>query len=130
MKKIILISLISFSFIFSFIPLVTNAATSTISKKVKVVKSAVVSVQMTAEDFKFIPSVINAKVGDTIKITLIGKDNKHSFSLSAFHENVAVNPGQTKTFSFKVNKKGTFTFRCGVPCGSGHEDMTGTLVVS
>jgi heme/copper-type cytochrome/quinol oxidase subunit 2 len=93
-------------------------------------KSAVVAVSMTAKDFAFVPSVINAKVGDTVKVTLTGADAKHSFVLPTFHVNTVVNPGQTKTFSFKVTKKGTFTFRCGVPCGVGHKDMTGTVIVS
>ncbi|MEI7810359.1 MAG: cupredoxin domain-containing protein [bacterium] len=115
---------------FSFVPFfgnINNASAATVKAKAK---PSVVSVSMTASNFAFTPSVINAKLGDTVKVTLTGADAKHSFALSAFHINTKVNPGQTKTFSFKATKKGTFTFKCGVPCGEGHKDMTGTVVVS
>lgn len=131
MKKFILVYFLSFLVVFSFVPILANAAsTKTVAVKNTKVKNTTVVVKMTAQDFQFTPAVINAHVGDTVKITLTGKDNKHSFLLSALNVNVPVNPGETKTFSFKVTKKGTFTFRCGVPCGLGHRDMTGTLIVS
>ena len=30
---------------------------------------------------------------------------------------------------FIADKTGTFTFKCNVPCGSGHKTMAGTLIV-
>ena len=93
-------------------------------------KPAVISLKMTAKDFEFDPSIIQAHKGDTVKITLTGVDAKHSFLLPAFNVNITIMPGKTKTFSFKVTKVGTFTFRCGVPCGPGHKEMQGTIIVS
>jgi cytochrome c oxidase subunit II len=34
------------------------------------------------------------------------------------------------TLRLTPDKTGTFTFACDVFCGSGHEDMTGTLIVT
>ena len=85
---------------------------------------------MIASNFSFSPSIIKAKQGDTIKIKLTGADAEHSFYLPAFKVDSAVMPGETKTFSFKVTKKGTFAFTCHIPCGSGHKDMKGTVIVS
>ena len=36
---------------------------------------------------------------------------------------------ETKKVEFVADKAGTFSFRCSVPCGSGHQLMQGTLVV-
>ena len=122
--------------VISFIPFLASASStkiSTTNNKVtqtsKTTKSNIVAVSIVASDFAFTPSVINAKQGDTIKLTLTGADAKHSFYLPAFKVNTIVNPGQTKTVSFKVNKKGSFTFTCHIPCGSGHKDMKGTVIV-
>jgi cytochrome c oxidase subunit 2 len=41
-----------------------------------------------------------------------------------------VNPGATATVRFTPNKTGKFTFSCDVFCGEGHEDMTGTIIVT
>lgn len=125
MKKFIAYSLLSFAFVFSFSPLLAGAVTTTVK-----VKPTVVTANISVTNYAFSPSVINAHVGDTIKITLTDKEGKHSFALSAFKVNVPINAGQTRTFSFKVTKRGTFAFRCGVPCGPGHRNMTGVVIVS
>jgi hypothetical protein len=39
-------------------------------------------------------------------------------------------PGQTASLQFTPDRTGSFTFLCDVFCGSGHEDMNGTLIVS
>jgi heme/copper-type cytochrome/quinol oxidase subunit 2 len=31
--------------------------------------------------------------------------------------------------TFVADKAGTFTWRCNIPCGAGHQHMTGKLVV-
>jgi cytochrome c oxidase subunit 2 len=120
--------------VLTFIPFLANAKTIPIPNKNKNVsivnKAKTVAVDMVVNNFSFSPSVINAKQGDTIKIKLTGADAEHSFYLPAFKVNIAVMPGKTKTFSFKVTKKGTFSYTCHIPCGSGHKDMKGTVVVS
>jgi cytochrome c oxidase subunit 2 len=41
-----------------------------------------------------------------------------------------IEPGSSKTVTFVADKAGTFKFFCNVPCGEGHREMTGQLVVN
>ena len=88
-----------------------------------------IEIAMTAKQYEFDPSVINAKMGDTIVIKITSLDVEHGFSLPEFGVNEVISPGEHKTITFKANKQGEFTFRCSVYCGSGHQSMTGKIVV-
>jgi cytochrome c oxidase subunit II len=39
-------------------------------------------------------------------------------------------PGTTSRLRFTPDKSGEFGFHCDVFCGSGHENMTGTVIVT
>ena len=43
--------------------------------------------------------------------------------------NEVIRKDKTTEIEFIADKKGTFTFSCSVPCGSGHLNMKGTLIV-
>jgi heme/copper-type cytochrome/quinol oxidase subunit 2 len=87
-------------------------------------------IDMTATDWSFTPNVIQAKVGEKVIVHLKGVSGQHSFAIPDLGINVAINPGETKDIEIPTDKAGTFTFRCFVPCGPGHKDMTGQLVVN
>lgn len=87
-------------------------------------------INMTAEKFKFSPSTVTVNMGDTVEIHLTSKDVAHGFGLPDFNVNQTVDPGGSTVISFVANKTGTFKFMCTIPCGPGHADMTGTLVVN
>ncbi len=88
---------------------------------------------LTAETFKYIPNVIEVNPGDTVLIHIKGLDdgggNGHGFSISEFIVNEVIREDKTTEIEFIADKKGTFTFSCSVPCGSGHLNMKGTLIV-
>ncbi len=84
---------------------------------------------MTAKRFDFSPSTITVNKGDKVKITITSTDVAHGFSLPDFNINERLEPNQPVTVEFVADKVGTFTFRCNVPCGSGHSSMKGTLIV-
>jgi heme/copper-type cytochrome/quinol oxidase subunit 2 len=84
---------------------------------------------MTAKKWDFTPSTITVNEGDTVKLTITSTDVTHGFSLSEFNINERLEPNQPVDVEFVADKAGTFTFRCNVPCGSGHSAMKGTLVV-
>ncbi len=85
------------------------------------------------------PTVINAKNGQPVAITMINLDNKfhtdgggwHGFTLPAFRVNERVAPKQTRTFTFTPTRAGKYVFYCGICCG-GKENpfMRGKLIVS
>jgi cytochrome c oxidase subunit 2 len=91
-------------------------------------EARVIDVAMT--DWKFEPASITAKVGEKLVLRVTGVEGKHSIAIADLGINVPVEPGETKDVEIPTDKAGTFQFRCRIPCGPGHMDMTGTLVIS
>ncbi len=82
-----------------------------------------------AKQFEFTPSTITVKKGDNVIIRLTSADVKHGFSLPGFNISKEVDAQTPVTIEFVADKTGTFEFRCSVPCGEGHSEMTGQLAV-
>jgi cytochrome c oxidase subunit II len=89
----------------------------------------IVEITMTAKQFEFSPSTITVNKGDTVKITLTTLDVAHGFGIPEFNVNERVEPGTPIIIQFVADKSGTFEYRCTVPCGGGHMQMTGQLIV-
>jgi len=87
-------------------------------------------IHITAKKFEFTPDTITLKKGEPVVLVLSSQDRKHGFNLRGFGIRAEVNPGETTRIRFAPNKTGKFTFSCDVFCGEGHEDMTGTIVVT
>lgn len=80
---------------------------------------------------KFYPQTVTVLKGDKVKIVLnnIDEDMDHGFAIDAYGINQPVKMGQTVTIEFVADKPGVFTFYCTIPCGPGHSEMTGQLIV-
>ena len=87
-------------------------------------------IHLTAKNFTFTPDTITLKKGEPVVLVLTSQDRKHGFSLRAFGVRADVNPGESARIRFTPDKAGKFTFSCDVFCGDGHEEMTGTIVVT
>jgi cytochrome c oxidase subunit 2 len=87
-------------------------------------------IHITAKKFEFSPDSITLKKGETVVFEISSEDRKHGFNLHAFGVRSDVLPGQVSSIRFTPDKTGKFTFSCDVFCGDGHEDMTGTVVVT
>lgn len=87
------------------------------------------NITMELSKFAFDPNIIEVNQGDVIHLTLTSKDTTHGFSIDAYNVNMTVNGGETQTVTIQADQKGTFEFYCSVPCGSGHSDMNGKLIV-
>lgn len=91
--------------------------------------SEALNVTITGEDIKFTPTTIEAKVGQTVNLTL---DNigalDHSLYIDEFNVKIEAPPGKKVTASFTPNAAGTYKFYCHV---AGHTEagMVGTLTV-
>ncbi len=89
---------------------------------------------ITAQQWAFNPNLIEADLGDNIKIEIHGLDDGsgsgHGFSLSAFNLNELIRKDGSVFVEFFAGKSGSFAFICTVPCGSGHSNMRGTLTVN
>ena len=84
---------------------------------------------VTAKNWQFDPGTITVKTGDRVRLKITSVDVAHSFMLKDYNLNVKLDPGQTQVVEFVADKAGEFSFRCGVPCGEGHRDMTGKFIV-
>jgi heme/copper-type cytochrome/quinol oxidase subunit 2 len=90
---------------------------------------------------KFFPGVIVVNQGDTVNVSVRNTDDApHGFAIAAYDMNVAINPGQdqpngsitpytTSVQPFTASKAGVFRWFCTTPCGPGHFEMVGQLVV-
>jgi cytochrome c oxidase subunit II len=87
-------------------------------------------IQITAKKFEFSPGSITLKKGEPVVFEISSGDRKHGFSLRAFGIRSDVLPGKVSRIRFTPDKTGKFTFSCDVFCGEGHEEMTGTVVVT
>ncbi|MCC3375877.1 cupredoxin domain-containing protein [Cohnella sp. REN36] len=78
-----------------------------------------------AKNFEFDQTDIKVKVGDTVKLTLKNENGNHGLAVPDL--NINLKNGETATFT--ADKPGTYAFNCSIQCGSGHDNMTGTITV-
>jgi heme/copper-type cytochrome/quinol oxidase subunit 2 len=79
---------------------------------------------------KFFPQTVTVLKGDKVKLVLNNTDEMdHGFAIDTYGINQVVKAGQTITIEFVADKAGVFEFYCTIPCGSGHSQMTGQLIV-
>jgi cytochrome c oxidase subunit II len=87
-------------------------------------------IRLKAKKFEFTPGEITVKKGEPVVLELTSEDRTHGFNLPDFGVRTEVKPGTVSRVRFTPEKAGKFGFACDVFCGSGHEDMSGTLVVT
>ena len=86
-------------------------------------------VHMTAKKFEYDPSEITLKKGIPVILEITALDRDHGFKVPELGIRADLKSGQVTRVRIVPERTGTFKFRCDVFCGSGHEDMSGELVV-
>ena len=86
-------------------------------------------VRMTAKKFEYDPSKITLKKGVPVILEITALDRDHGFKVPELGVRADLKSGQVTRVRIVPDRTGTFEFRCDVFCGSGHEDMSGELVV-
>ena len=86
-------------------------------------------VEITAKKFDFTPASIELKVGVPVVLEIRALDRKHGFKAPDLGIDEQVEPGDVTRVRIVPDRAGTFEFHCDVFCGSGHEEMTGQIVV-
>ena len=87
-------------------------------------------IKLTASKFAFSPAEITVKKGEPVVIEVTSRDVKHGFTLPDFGVRTDIQPNSVNRISFTPDKTGRFAFACDVFCGGGHEDMSGSLIVT
>ncbi len=86
-------------------------------------------IHITAKKFEYSPNEITVKKDVPVVLEITSLDRDHGFKLREFGIRADIKPGQVNRVRIVPNKTGRFPFECDVFCGTGHEDMSGELVV-
>jgi cytochrome c oxidase subunit 2 len=86
--------------------------------------------RLEAKNWEWTPSTITVRKGIPVKLTITSTEGNHGFGLPEFGVSKTVNSGETVVVQFVPGKAGEFEFMCNVFCGSGHQGMKGTLIVT
>ena len=86
-------------------------------------------VHMTAKKFEYTPNQITLKKGVPVVLEITAIDRDHGFKVPELGVRADLKSGQVTRVRIVPDRTGTFEFRCDVFCGSGHEDMSGEIVV-
>ena len=82
-----------------------------------------------ARRFTYEPAELTLKLNEPVIFQLTTLDVVMGFSVPDFATRATITPGQMTEVPMVPTKIGEFTFLCDVFCGSGHENMEGTLRV-
>ncbi|PCI25198.1 MAG: cytochrome C [SAR324 cluster bacterium] len=92
-----------------------------------------VTIYSTAIRSHYSPEVIKVKVGDKITWHMSNveraQDQTHGFTVDGLNIHGSLEPGETSTFEFVVDKEGVYPFYCTEFCSALHLEMTGYLLV-
>jgi nitrous-oxide reductase len=92
-----------------------------------------VLVKMVAVRSTLTPTDFEIKEGDEVTIALTNieqtTDELHGLGILDYNINIVVDPGETKTVTFKAKKKGVFPYYCTNFCSALHQEMQGYLIV-
>ncbi len=86
-------------------------------------------IEIQAKKFEFSPNEIHLKAGEAVILRIKSMDRKHGFKVADLGVDAVVKAGEATDVALTPTKKGRFSFHCSVFCGSGHEGMTGVIVV-
>lgn len=92
-------------------------------------KPAAAVIKVTAKKFVFMPNAIKLKQGVPVVLEFTTEDVLMGFNAPDLGVRADIVPGKVTRLRIVPGKTGSFTFFCDIFCGSGHEEMTGTITV-
>jgi cytochrome c oxidase subunit 2 len=87
-------------------------------------------IQVTARRFDYTPGEIRIRRGVPVVIEFTTQDVAMGFSAPDLDTRADIVPGKVTRVRLVPNRIGTFDFHCDIFCGSGHEEMAGTIIVT
>lgn len=78
---------------------------------------------LSAKHYDYTPSEIRVKAGQPVTIKIDNTDFTHGINIPS------LGLRDDNEVTFTPTEAGTIEFKCANPCGSGHRDMTGTIIV-
>lgn len=89
-----------------------------------------INMRVLEDQWQWEPSVIRVNPGDRVHLNIFNEDNyDHGFAIDVFGVNRRLFPKTTTVVEFNAVLRGKFNFYCSVPCGDGHYDQIGEMIV-
>ena len=86
-------------------------------------------IMLHSSDWAFTPNLITVKQGEDITLHLMGIEGDHGIAIPGLGINQTMAQGEHSMVQIPTDTPGTYEFFCNVPCGVGHSDMRGTIVI-
>jgi cytochrome c oxidase subunit II len=86
-------------------------------------------IKIVAKCFSFSPEEVVLKKGVPVTLLLTTEDRAHGFDVPDLKLNAKIVPNKTTELKVTPDKTGEFPFHCDIFCGSGHENMGGSIKV-
>jgi cytochrome c oxidase subunit 2 len=87
-------------------------------------------IQIEARKFRYAPNEIELKVGEAVVLELTALDFTHGFSIPDWKMRADLVIGRPVRIRVKPEQAGKVAFLCDNFCGSGHEEMNGSFIVT
>ena len=87
------------------------------------------AISIEARKFRFAPNLIELKAGEAVVLELSALDFAHGFSIPDWKMRTDLVVGKVVRMRLKPEHAGQFAFLCDNFCGSGHEEMNGSIIV-
>ncbi|MDR3391478.1 MAG: cupredoxin domain-containing protein [Sulfuriferula sp.] len=87
-------------------------------------------IKIVAKKFDYTPNVIRLKKGVPVVLEFTTLDILMGFKVPDLGIRTDITPGQVTRIRLVPDKAGVYPFLCDIFCGSGHSDMTGTIIVT
>jgi cytochrome c oxidase subunit 2 len=88
------------------------------------------TIRISARRFVFTPSEIRLARDVPVTLEFTSSDVVMGFNAPDFGIRCDIVPGAKSRLRLTPDKGGEFPFHCDIFCGSGHEEMTGTFIVT
>jgi cytochrome c oxidase subunit II len=86
-------------------------------------------VKILAKKYEFVPENLTLKRGVPVVLELTSADVAMGFDAPEFKVRADIFPGKVARMRILPERTGKFEYLCDVFCGSGHEEMGGTITV-
>jgi cytochrome c oxidase subunit 2 len=83
-----------------------------------------------ASAWAFNPNKLQVPAGSEITFKVTSRDVTHGLLIEGTNINLMILPGQVAEATHKFEKPGTYLFVCHEYCGTGHQTMSGKIIVT
>lgn len=94
------------------------------------IKDRTIEMKTLKNQWKFVPNPVEVNRCERVTLKIFNEDDyDHGFAIDVMGINKRLPPATTTEIKFLATQAGIFPFYCSVPCGQGHLDQKGKLIV-